>query len=673
MPMIIMPSLIEDSKCRGTVIKKLLLQIPVYDKISLANRLMPIALLHTHGLTCSKRFRSRRKTRFPWCCRYLLGWWSSVTEYSWGEAMEERDRLRVLVVDDEDPVCEMVRQILVSKGYVCEMAADAFEAMSTLCRSPFDLVVSDVKMEGKDGLALMREVRERTPHLPFIIMTGYPEEYSYGDIIDAGAADFITKPFSAGELKAKVSRVEKEKYANRRLREAHEALSWEMSANAAAAELSQALLATNSINEIAHLMLEHTKHLTGSKVGYVAYIDPQTGYLVSPTMTREIWEGCQMPDKDIVFRNFCGLWGWVLCNKEPLLTNNPKDDPRSSGIPAGHIPISRFISVPSLAGEELVGQLAFANSDREYTQKDVQLLRRFADIYAIALQRAHSANELEEYRDHLEVLVENRTAELLETNARLEQEIVERKRMGDSLKESEERVRSLNEHILNMLMIMSHDIRGPLVAIAANLKLLLRGLYGKLDQSVGNTVKDLLKRVSNVLGIADDCLGKAQAVEGSLQFSREVLDLRQDIIDVVLDELATDIERSGITIDNRLGAIPAGTIAINGSKIWFKTVFRNLFQNAIKYGGKGCTIAFGFEDCVTHYRLNVYNSGRPIPEQDRKRLFQKFGRIETGDNRPRNGVGLGLYLIRDIIRKHGGDIWYEARPDGSDFIFTLPR
>jgi len=141
----------------------------------------------------------------------------------------------------------------------------------------------------------------------------------------------------------------------------------------------------------------------------------------------------------------------------------------------------------------------------------------------------------------------------------------------------------------------------------------------------------------------------------------------------VLDELSADIQQGHITIDNRLGAIPAGTIPINASKIWLKTVFRNLFKNAIRYGGKCCTIAFGFEDCTTHYRLNVYNSGSPVPEEDRERLFTKFGRIETDVEHPTDGIGLGLYLIRDIIRKHGGDIWYEARPDGSDFIFTLPR
>jgi PAS domain S-box-containing protein len=239
------------------------------------------------------------------------------------------------------------------------------------------------------------------------------------------------------------------------------------------------------------------------------------------------------------------------------------------------------------------------------------------------------------------------------------------------LKESDESSRELVDHVMHMLMIMSHDIRGPLVAIAATLKLLIRGTYGGMDQSVANTLKDLISRIRSLLGVAEDYLGKMHSVEGSFKIQCESLDLRQDVIDPILDEISNDIQKDNITIDNRLGAIPAGTIRINVNKIWLRAVFRNLFKNAIKYGGKGGRVAFGFEDHGAHYRLNVYNSGTPIPEEHRQKLFTRFGRIGADAKGAPDGVGLGLYLIKEIIKKHGGDIWYEARPDGSDFIFTL--
>ncbi len=251
--------------------------------------------------------------------------------------------------------------------------------------------------------------------------------------------------------------------------------------------------------------------------------------------------------------------------------------------------------------------------------------------------------------------------------------IERRKCAEEALVESEKRVRRLNDHIVRMLMAMSHDIRGPFVSIMANLKLLLRGAYGKMDESVANTLKELSSRVGHLQGIAEDFLGKAHAVEGSLRIQREVLDLREDIIDSVLEELSGDIQEQGITIDNHLGAIPAGTILISANKTWLRVVYRNLFKNAIKYGGRGCTVAFGFEDHGSYYRLNVHNSGRPIPAEHRDTLFTKFGRIaaETGDSA--DGIGLGLYLVKDIVRKHGGDIWYVAKHGGSDFVFTIQK
>ena len=237
--------------------------------------------------------------------------------------------------------------------------------------------------------------------------------------------------------------------------------------------------------------------------------------------------------------------------------------------------------------------------------------------------------------------------------------------------QASEEIQRLNDNILKMLKIMSHDIRGSLVSMSATLKLLQRGSYGRMDDSAANTVQDLSARVNQILGIADDCLGKAHAVNAHMKIEKHEIDLRQEVIDSVLDELLNEIAEGEIAIDNKLGAIPTGAIVVNASKIWLKVVYRNLFKNAIKYGGHGCTIAFGYEDHGSFYRLNVYNTGRPVPEEKHSTLFTRFGRVE-GET-VREGVGMGLFLVKEIINQHGGDIWYEAKHNGSDFVFTLPK
>jgi len=105
---------------------------------------------------------------------------------------------------------------------------------------------------------------------------------------------------------------------------------------------------------------------------------------------------------------------------------------------------------------------------------------------------------------------------------------------------------------------------------------------------------------------------------------------------------------------------------------WALVIYLSIFSTVwVKYGGHGCTIAFGYEDHGSFYRLNVYNTGRPVPEEKHSTLFTRFGRVE-GET-VREGVGMGLFLVKEIINQHGGDIWYEAKHNGSDFVFTLPK
>jgi PAS domain S-box-containing protein len=128
----------------------------------------------------------------------------------------------ILVVDDEKEYRTLVQQFLQRLNYGCEVALDAFEALNILHKSSFDLVVSDLRMPGKDGLDLTREARQKHPHLGVVIMSGHAGEYSYSDIIAAGAADFLVKPFGMEELKAKIERIERERQVLHDLRKTNE-------------------------------------------------------------------------------------------------------------------------------------------------------------------------------------------------------------------------------------------------------------------------------------------------------------------------------------------------------------------------------------------------------------------------------------------------------------------
>ncbi|MDH3393453.1 MAG: PAS domain-containing protein, partial [Desulfobulbaceae bacterium] len=88
-------------------------------------------------------------------------------------------------------------------------------------------------------------------------------------------------------------------------------LQWRADVDGAIAKLSSALLAKMSLDDMANLVVEQARLLTGSSYAFVGYIDPQTGSLICPTMTRDIWDECKVVGKDIVLHDFVGLWGWV--------------------------------------------------------------------------------------------------------------------------------------------------------------------------------------------------------------------------------------------------------------------------------------------------------------------------------------------------------------------------
>ncbi len=187
-------------------------------------------------------------------------------------------------------------------------------------------------------------------------------------------------------------------------RETEDALRWESAVNAAVADLARALISRTDLEDIAVLVLEHARKLTGSDFGYVGYIEQETGALVSTSLTHDIWDSCEVPDKGVVFKEFKGLWGWVLENRQSILVNNPREDPRSTGIPEGHVPIHRFLSTPAMVNGELLGQVALANKQDPYKTEELEAAERLASLYALAVQRDRADKERQHYADEQRTL-----------------------------------------------------------------------------------------------------------------------------------------------------------------------------------------------------------------------------------------------------------------------------
>jgi CheY-like chemotaxis protein/HPt (histidine-containing phosphotransfer) domain-containing protein len=163
---------------------------------------------------------------------------------------------RFLVVDDEEDIRTVVHDFLDQLGHSCDDAGSASEALAMLATQHYDLVISDIKMEGKNGIEFMLQAQSSFSNVDFIIMTGHAAEYSYSDIIRAGASDYLAKPFNMKELQAKLERIQKEKTilhelqeTNKKLDEALENAS-QMAEGAKAASRAKSQFLANISHEI---------------------------------------------------------------------------------------------------------------------------------------------------------------------------------------------------------------------------------------------------------------------------------------------------------------------------------------------------------------------------------------------------------------------------------------
>jgi putative nucleotidyltransferase with HDIG domain len=118
---------------------------------------------------------------------------------------------RILVVDDDQTIRELVVEILTALGYTCEAAADGLEAAARLNETKFAVVITDIVMPKMDGMQLLGHIMIRHPGTDVLVITGHADTFIYSNIANAGGSDFIVKPFDTVELETKLRRIFRER------------------------------------------------------------------------------------------------------------------------------------------------------------------------------------------------------------------------------------------------------------------------------------------------------------------------------------------------------------------------------------------------------------------------------------------------------------------------------
>jgi len=286
------------------------------------------------------------------------------------------------------------------------------------------------------------------------------------------------------------------------------------------------------------------------------------------------------------------------------------------------------------------------------------LLNAVAERLGKTIERRQAEEALQKAHNGLEKRVEERTAELISANKKLNQEIAVRKQAEKDLKESTKKIKLFAYSV-------SHDLKSPAIGIYGLTKRLSR-FYGSILDKKGKTFcEQIVKASEQIVGLAENINVYISTKEAPITI--ETVNL-EDLFWMIREEIAPQLSicKIGWTQPDYFPEIKADKLSI-------VRVIRNLVDNALKYGGDDLSeISIGYQESDESYILSVMDDGIGLNAGNSEEIFDTFKRAET--SRGIEGSGLGLAIVKEIAERHAGKIWMKPGPEkGTNFSVSISK
>lgn len=285
-------------------------------------------------------------------------------------------------------------------------------------------------------------------------------------------------------------------------------------------------------------------------------------------------------------------------------------------------------------------------------------------IFQDITTRKKTEEELDEYRNWLEDLVDERTEDLLGANEKLQREIAERRQVEKELIQVTALLKRSNVELENFAHVASHDLQEPLMLVASFAERLVARYGSSFDERGRDYLEGITRGTRKLQNLVGALLQLSRVSTRVTSF--EPLDMTELVRDVVGD-LAERISHSGARVD--IEPLPD----LNGDAVQIRQLFQNLISNAIKYHRDNEVPSVKISSRVIDdvCEITVDDSGIGFSEGDIERIFEPFVRLHS--NGMYEGTGIGLTTCKKIVERHGGEIVARCKPEsGAIFVIHLP-
>ncbi|RRR66314.1 MAG: sensor histidine kinase [Candidatus Viridilinea halotolerans] len=221
----------------------------------------------------------------------------------------------------------------------------------------------------------------------------------------------------------------------------------------------------------------------------------------------------------------------------------------------------------------------------------------------------------------------------------------------------------------NFLSVASHELKTPLTALLGQAQLLQRRIYqdpetSERDRRAIDTIVQQGQRINHLI---NSMLDISRLETGRLTLHRMPVNLNY-VVRQAVEELQLTFVRHTVLLD-----LPEEVLIINGDSIRLVQALQSLLQNAVKYSPAGGSIGVQLQTEAHCAIVRISDQGIGIAANAIPGLFQCFYRTTDEEAAPISGLGVGLYVVREVITLHGGEIHVESIVgQGSTFIITLP-